>query len=144
MSVPFFISNNLLWLGVLLISFLLLFTFYLLKKKRNKTYRVSVSQDYISYRRKKIKINLDEFNVLKLFIQTNKTESNKLDDVIFKNDLSRGSNYKNKKEIIFRLNGLLKELLNVVENPITSTKSDFDSRLKIFILTNLIKLGDKN
>ena len=137
-------SNNILWLGVLLISFLLLFTFYLLKKKRNKTYRVSVSQDYISYKRKRIKINLDEFNTLKLFIQTNKTESNKLDDVIFKNKLSRASNYKNKKEIIFRLNGLLKELLNVVENPITSTRSDLDSRLKIFILTNFIKLGDKS
>ena len=87
---------------------------------------------------------MDEFNTLKLFIQTNKTESNKLDDVIFKNKLSRASNYKNKKEIIFRLNGLLKELLNVVENPITSTRSDLDSRLKIFILTNFIKLGDKS
>ena len=143
-QVLFTTSNNILWLGVLLISFLLLFTFYLLKKKRNKTYRVSVSQDYISYKRKRIKINLDEFNTLKLFIQTNKTESNKLDDVIFKNKLSRASNYKNKKEIIFRLNGLLKELLNVVENPITSTRSDLDSRLKIFILTNFIKLGDKS
>ena len=87
---------------------------------------------------------MDEFNTLKLFIKTNKTESNKLDDVIFKNKLSRASNYKNKKEIIFRLNGLLKELLNVFENPITSTRSDLDSRLKIFILTNFIKLGDKS
>lgn len=124
----------------LLLSIIVLFAFWKIVKNKNVIY---LNRTAIRYRFKKNDITPIQYDVLRLLSGNKEIKSTYIDEIIFENQLSRASNYKKKKEVIFSINDVLKKNTGTGHNVLLEKKSKFDSRMKVFYISRKFRLIKK-
>jgi hypothetical protein len=133
-SKPFYTNNRKvktwgLYTLMLIISLVILVIIKSLYKKYNK---VLLIKNGLKYRGKFVELDEEASEILKLLIATDVVNSAEILKIVEKKQFSRAHNERLKFQKVEELNLKLKTLLGTNEELITSKKSDFDRRIRVY------------
>ncbi|WP_298265676.1 hypothetical protein [uncultured Lutibacter sp.] len=114
---------------ILILSYFIYKTTISIYRKRNK---ILLIENGLKYKRKFIHLDSEALIILKLLLTTNTVNSADILKVVEKGQFSRAHNERLKFQKIEEINFQLKTLLGSDEELITSKKSDFDRRIRVY------------
>jgi len=121
---------------------LLVIIFGLKNRKRAKNNKLDFSkknsillkEHSINFKRKKIDINTEEYQTLKLFQKSNKISINQIIDLFKSKEVSYSQKLRLKDKMISELDVKIKLLLNTDANQIEPLKNSKDNRIRLYHL----------
>lgn len=115
----------------LIVSIIAILIFRRLLKKRSK---LKLLENGITYKNKSIQLDHESMEIIRLLQNSESINSNEILQLIEKPQYSRAHNERIKIQKIEDLNFKLKTLLGINEDLITSSKSEFDRRIRVYKL----------
>jgi len=120
------------WVIFIIILILVYFTYKTTKSIYRKRNKILLIENGLKYKRTFVQIDLEALSILKLLIAANTVNSADILKIVEKEQFSRAHNERLKFQKIEEINFQLKTLLGNDEELITSKKSDFDRRIRVY------------
>jgi len=121
--------------GILVIILLVSFAAYkVIKSIYHKVNKIRLIKNGLKYRNSFIQLDSEALKILKLLIASKEVQSGDILKIVAKDQFSRAHNERLKAQKIEELNFHIKTLIGIDKDVITSIKSDFDRRIRVYSL----------
>ena len=107
---------------------------YIFKRFLKNHYKLKLLENGVTYKNKSIQLDDDSMEIIKLLLESEHVNSNEILQLIEKPQYSRAHNERIKIQKIEDINFKLKTLFGIKKDLITSSKSEFDRRIRVYQL----------